>query len=62
MLPEPEDFETAKVMTLKNWVKIAPKFVGYFQREYIDGWKNNWGFAQSIPGLSRSNGNSEGFN
>ena len=34
----------------------------YFESKYLENWKCNWSFARSTPGLSRSNGNSEGFN
>ena len=40
----------------------AEKFVEHFNKEYIRGWKKNWSFARSISGLTRSNGNSDGFN
>ena len=43
-------------------MKEVRNFREYFKQEYVLGWKNKWSFAMSIPGLSRSNGNCEGFN
>lgn len=49
-------------MTLARWQTFAPNFAEYFVNEYVNDWKSNWGFAHSIPGLTRSNGNCEGWN
>ena len=43
-------------------MKEVRNFREYFKQEYVLGWKNKWSFAMSIPGLSRSNRNCEGFN
>ena len=61
-LTEEEDFEVAKNLTIKKWKTFAPNFCKYFEKEYLYNWKKNLGFSHSIPGLTRSNGNSEGFN
>ena len=62
LLDDEDDYEVAVTLVLGHWRSFMPNFIDYFEKQFVDGWRRNFGFAYSIPDLTRSNGNCEGFN